>query len=72
VPHIGHLYTLVTADIFSRHARLAQPDNPVSFLTGTDEHGLKIQRAAEAQNLEPREFCDRISERFRVCLHTRQ
>ncbi len=72
MPHIGHLYTLVTTDIFARHARLAQPDKHVSFLTGTDEHGLKIQRAAEAQNLEPREFCDRISERFRVCLYTFQ
>jgi len=65
VPHIGHLYTLVTTDIFSRHARLARPDSVIGFLTGTDEHGLKIQRAAEAENLEPREFCDRISDRFR-------
>ncbi|KAH9994147.1 tRNA synthetases class I (M)-domain-containing protein [Russula compacta] len=65
VPHIGHLYTLVTTDILSRHARLARPDLTVSLLTGTDEHGLKIQRAAEAQNLDPREFCDRISDRFR-------
>ena len=67
VPHIGHLYTLVTTDILSRHAKLARPDITVSLLTGTDEHGLKIQRAAEAQNLDPREFCDRISDRFRVC-----
>jgi len=67
VPHIGHLYTLVTTDIFSRYTRLAHPDKTVTFLTGTDEHGLKIQRAAEAQNLEPREFCDRISRRFRSC-----
>jgi len=56
---------LVTADIFSRYARLGHPDKTVTFLTGTDEHGLKIQRAAETQNLEPREFCDRISHRFR-------
>jgi len=66
VPHIGHLYTLVTTDILARHARLSQPDRTVCFLTGTDEHGLKIQRAAEAQNLKPLEFCDRISDRFRV------
>jgi methionyl-tRNA synthetase len=72
VPHIGHLYTLVTADIFARYARLARPDEHVTFLTGTDEHGLKIQRAAEAQNIEPKVFCDRISERFRVCLYDRQ
>jgi methionyl-tRNA synthetase len=67
VPHIGHLYTLVTTDILARHARLSRPDRTVTFLTGTDEHGLKIQRAAEAQNLKPLEFCDRISDRFRVC-----
>ena len=72
VPHIGHLYTLVTTDIFSRHARLARPDSVIGFLTGTDEHGLKIQRAAEAENLEPREFCDRISDRFRVCSYAHQ
>ncbi|KAI9513225.1 tRNA synthetases class I (M)-domain-containing protein [Russula earlei] len=65
VPHIGHLYTLVITDIISRYARLSWPERPVSFLTGTDEHGLKIQKAAEAQNLEPREFCDQISHRFR-------
>ncbi|KAH9002278.1 tRNA synthetases class I (M)-domain-containing protein [Lactarius hatsudake] len=66
VPHIGHLYTLVTTDILARHARLSRPDRTVSFLTGTDEHGLKIQKAAEAQNSKPLEFCDRISDRFRV------
>jgi methionyl-tRNA synthetase len=70
VPHIGHLYTLVTTDILARHARLSRPDRTVCFLTGTDEHGLKIQRAAETQNLKPLEFCDRISDRFRVCSFT--
>ena len=67
MPHIGHLYTLVTTDILARHAKLSRPDRAVNFLTGTDEHGLKIQKAAEAQNLKPLEFCDRISDRFRVC-----
>ncbi|KAH9045241.1 tRNA synthetases class I (M)-domain-containing protein [Lactarius pseudohatsudake] len=66
VPHIGHLYTLVTTDILARHVRLSRSNRTVSFLTGTDEHGLKIQRAAEAQNSKPLEFCDRISDRFRV------
>src|SRR6266702_1756379 len=72
VPHIGHLYTLVTTDILARHARLSRPDRTVNFLTGTDEHGLKIQKAAEAQNSKPLEFCDRISDRFRVCSFTRR
>ncbi|KAI0030696.1 tRNA synthetases class I (M)-domain-containing protein [Vararia minispora EC-137] len=64
-PHIGHLYTLVTADIIARHARLAEPDRPVFFLTGTDEHGLKIQRAAETRGMDPLSFCNEISETFR-------
>ncbi len=70
MPHIGHLYTLVITDILARHARLSRPDRTVHFLTGTDEHGLKIQRAADAQNLKPLEFCDSISDRFRVCSPT--
>ncbi|KAI0268086.1 tRNA synthetases class I (M)-domain-containing protein [Gloeopeniophorella convolvens] len=62
-PHIGHLYTLVAADIFARHARLSSGE-PIRFLTGTDEHGLKIQKAAQAQGLEPLEFCNKLSVRF--------
>ncbi|KAI0321968.1 tRNA synthetases class I (M)-domain-containing protein [Amylostereum chailletii] len=65
-PHIGHLYTLVTSDILARHARLAHPDRPVRFLTGTDEHGFKIQRAAQDKGLDPLVFCDQLSERFRA------
>ncbi len=62
-PHIGHAYTTVTADALARWHRLLGED--VFFLTGTDEHGLKIQRAAEANGLTPREQADRTSERFR-------
>jgi methionyl-tRNA synthetase len=61
-PHIGHAYTTVTADALSRWHRLIGDD--VFFLTGTDEHGLKVLRAAEANGLEPREQADRTSERF--------
>lgn len=66
VPHIGHLYSLVTADIFARFHRLTHPHQPVHFLTGTDEHGLKIQKAAREQGLSEKDFCDALSERFRV------
>jgi methionyl-tRNA synthetase len=62
-PHIGHSYTTVTADALARWHRLLGDD--VFFLTGTDEHGLKVQRAAEAKDLTPREHADRTSERYR-------
>ncbi|HLY83348.1 MAG TPA: methionine--tRNA ligase, partial [Acidimicrobiales bacterium] len=63
VPHIGHAYTTVTADALARWHRLLGDD--VWFLTGTDEHGLKVQRAAEANGLSPKEQADRTSERFK-------
>ena len=63
VPHIGHAYTTVTADALARWHRLLGDD--VFFLTGTDEHGLKVQRAAEANGLTPIEHADRTSERFK-------
>jgi methionyl-tRNA synthetase len=62
-PHIGHAYTTVTADAVARWHRLRGDD--VFFLTGTDEHGLKVQRAAEANGLTPQEQADRTSERYR-------
>jgi methionyl-tRNA synthetase len=63
VPHIGHAYTTVTADALARWHRLLGED--VFFLTGTDEHGLKIARAAEANGITPQEQADRTSVRFR-------
>jgi methionyl-tRNA synthetase len=62
-PHIGHAYTTVVADALARWHRLLGDDT--FFLTGTDEHGLKVQRAAEANGVTPREWADRTSERFR-------
>ena len=62
VPHIGHAYTTVTADALARWHRLVGDD--VFFLTGTDEHGLKVARAAEANGLTPKEHADRTSARF--------
>jgi len=67
-PHIGHLYTVVTADIFARYHRLVNPSQPVQFVTGTDEHGLKIQRAAHGASREPQKFCDGLSAEFQVRL----
>jgi len=62
-PHIGHAYTTVTADAVARWHRLLGDET--FFLTGTDEHGLKVQRAAEANGVTPREWADRTVERFR-------
>ncbi|HEX2040807.1 MAG TPA: class I tRNA ligase family protein, partial [Acidimicrobiales bacterium] len=61
-PHIGHAYTTVTADALARWHRLIGDD--VFFLTGTDEHGLKVQQAAEEHGCTPREWADRTVERF--------
>ena len=63
VPHIGHAYTTVTADALARWHRLLGDDT--WFLTGTDEHGLKVQRAAEAAGRTPQEHADATSARFR-------
>ncbi|KAF9071105.1 tRNA synthetases class I (M)-domain-containing protein [Rhodocollybia butyracea] len=65
VPHIGHLYSLVTADLFARYNTLKTPSRPVHFVTGSDEHGFKIQKAALDKGLPPQEFCDTISQQFR-------
>jgi methionyl-tRNA synthetase len=62
VPHIGHAYTTVQADALARWHRLLGDD--VWFLTGTDEHGLKVTRAAEENGITPQEQADRTSARF--------
>ena len=56
--HIGHSYTTVAADAEARYRRLKGYD--VMFLTGTDEHGLKIQRKAEAKGVTPQQYVDEI------------
>ena len=61
-PHMGHAYSSIIADFFSRFKKI--DGYKVHFLTGTDEHGLKIQRAAEKQNKDPKSFCDEISMTF--------
>jgi len=62
-PHMGHAYSSITADFFARFKKI-QGYN-VFFLTGTDEHGQKIQRAAEKKGMDPLKFCDEISKTFR-------
>ena len=62
-PHMGHAYSSIVADIFARFKRLEGYN--VLFLTGTDEHGLKIQREAERNNKDPKIFCDELSGKFK-------
>ena len=62
-PHMGHAYSSILADIFARFKK--NEGYNVLFLTGTDEHGLKIQREAEKNKKSPKEFCDEVSEKFK-------
>ena len=62
-PHMGHAYSSIVADIFARFKKLE--DYNVLFLTGTDEHGQKIQKEAKKNNKDPKVFCDELSETFR-------
>ncbi len=63
VPHIGHAYTTIAADVLARTHR--QGGAPVFFLTGTDEHGQKVWQSAERHGLSPQLYVDRILPRFR-------
>ena len=63
VPHIGHAYTTLACDTIARFARLE--GRRVWFLTGTDEHGQKVEKAAAAAGIEPQAFTDEVAERFR-------
>ena len=63
VPHIGHAYTTVAADVLARWHRLK--GEKVHFLTGTDEHGAKIAQAAEGTGETPQAYADRIAEKFK-------
>tara|TARA_Y100000590_G_scaffold363795_1_gene421653 strand:- start:5810 stop:7345 length:1536 start_codon:yes stop_codon:yes gene_type:complete len=62
-PHMGHAYSSILADVFARFMRL--DNNNVFFLTGTDEHGLKIQNAAKKNNMDPLDYCNKISKTFK-------
>lgn len=63
VPHIGHSYTNVAADVLARYKRLAGED--VFFLTGTDEHGQKIEQAAKERGETPQQLADRVVQNFK-------
>src|SRR6476469_6168429 len=63
VPHIGHAYTTVAADVLARH--YSQRGYDVFFLTGVDEHGQKVQQAASKIGIPPQEYCDQMIPSFK-------
>jgi methionyl-tRNA synthetase len=62
VPHLGHAYTTLAADVLARHKQLKGYN--VFLLTGTDEHGQKVEKAANAAGETPLELADRVVKRF--------
>lgn len=68
IPHIGHAYTTVAADVLARYKRMMGFD--VHFLTGTDEHGQKIWRAAQEKKEDTQKFVDRMAEGFKSAWKT--
>jgi len=63
-PHIGHAYTTIACDTIARRQRMLGKDT--YFLTGTDEHGIKIERAAQARGITPKQLADEVSDAFRA------
>ena len=61
-PHIGHSYTTILGDVISRYHRMME--EPVWFLTGTDEHGQKVQKAADEKGISPIRQCDETVVRY--------
>jgi methionyl-tRNA synthetase len=64
VPHIGHAYTTIAADVLARYWRLRERD--VFFLTGLDEHGQKVQQAAAKAGVDPQAHCDKLAPQFQT------
>jgi len=62
-PHIGHVYTTLAADVIARFKRLDGAN--VHFITGTDEHGQKVEKTAIAKGYDPLNYCDLVSQKFR-------
>ncbi len=68
IPHIGHAYTTIACDIIARYNKLC--DNDVYFLSGTDEHGQKVEKAAVNAKLDPKIFVDKLSSNFKNLITT--
>lgn len=68
-PHVGHLYTILLADVLKRW-QVLKGDHQAALLTGTDEHGMKVQKAAEKLDLPTKELCDKNAEVFKKLAET--
>jgi len=64
-PHIGHAYEKIATDVLARHFKQRLGKENVFFLTGADEHGIKIERTSKEKGVSPQEFCDEISQLFK-------
>lgn len=64
-PHIGHAYEKILTDVIARHFRQRYDD--VYFLTGSDEHGIKIQKTSASMDITPKELCDINADKFKEC-----
>ena len=62
-PHIGHAYEKIMTDIIAKH--YGQRDGNVFFLSGVDEHGIKIQKTASEKGITPKQLCDENSQKFK-------
>ena len=63
LPHVGSAYTTMIADVISRHKKLKGQE--ALLITGTDEHGQKVEKAAQAAEISPQSFTDQVSQNFR-------
>ncbi|KAK4171959.1 mitochondrial putative methionyl-tRNA synthetase [Triangularia setosa] len=70
-PHIGHMYSMTLADVLKRYQQTLH-SRPSILLTGTDEHGMKIQQAAANKDMHPKQFCDETAEQFKELAATAQ
>jgi methionyl-tRNA synthetase len=66
-PHLGHAYEKIATDVMARYKRLQ--GQSVFFLTGTDEHGSKVEKTATSQGMQPKDFTDSIATHFKTCWH---
>jgi methionyl-tRNA synthetase len=64
-PHIGHAYEKIATDVLARHFKQRLGKENVFFLTGTDEHGIKIEKTSKEKGLTPQEFCDETAQKFK-------